>query len=910
MKLSPNILFWLCVLFYINNTQSQNYFETYNSLYNEQEYSFKPIVDSLLTVCETSNNYEDYSAIASDFSVKIHNSHLKEAIMYGELALEKYPNSKIKDSIYATFRFRLGFYYSKNKDYKKGNAFYLKIIEEGIDQARVAQSYSRLGVYYSTIGDYYKAEDYLKKGISILEKLQDYSKLINNYNNLYGVYSNQGAKAILKSKEILDRTLALESDGFITINPKKKSEIYTRYANYYIQKETFDFEKAREYHFKNLELLKREKNFNEDCTIYVNLSDLYNIAKKDSAYYYIQKTLKNCPENAGYSNHHLSQYYRYKGDLDNALTAIQKSLSISTGVKNTETTTIPPFVLEQTKNKSYVFTAFVEKARVLEQLYLVNKDTHYLSLALKNIVMADELIDFILEDSSEEKSKFFWREKGSSLYTQGVGICKLLNKPETAFYFIEKNKALILTSGISTKTKNKELPPSLQKKEKELKRKILDLETIISETENKTTQKEKQDSLFNLKIQYQELNDSIKTAFPWYSKNTLKYHLITMNEAQLNLKNNKATISYIWGRDHDNDEEFVYGMYIDTNIAEIFKLENIDRLKQQISLYRNAIAKPFETISERQLYQTSAHSLFNSLIPSNTIKTAIKNKELLIIPDGELQYVPFESLLLSKDPTDYFIKSNQINYSYSLSFSKQNEAIQRITNTEFTGFAPVVFGYDNLQPLYKSNMEINTIKEDVEGTLFIKEGATKDNFLTQSNTSKIIHLATHADASSNPWIAFWDTKLQAHELYSYQNNAELVVLSACNTSVGDIVYGEGVMSLARGFFYSGANTVVSSLWETNDKVTSEIMNSFYVYLKEGYSISDALHKAKLDYINTSNLSQQSPYYWAPFILIGEAETALYSSNTKIIYALIISVLLIFSVLLYKKRKKIFLKGNK
>ncbi|MEP0265967.1 CHAT domain-containing tetratricopeptide repeat protein [Dokdonia sp.] len=890
--------------------QSQNYFDTYNSLYANQGYTSKTKVDSLLTLCESSKNYKDYSTIASQFSIEIYKSNLKEAIHYGELALKKYPTSKVKDSIYATFRFRLGFFYSVTKEYDKSNELYLRIIEEGIDQARIAQSYSRLGLYYNVIGDYYKAEEYFKKGISILEELQDYSKLINNYNNLYLVYSNQGPKASLKSKKILDRILALESDGFITIKPSRKSDIYTRYADYYTQTETFDFEKARDYHFKNIELLKREGITHNNCSIYINLSDLYNIAKKDSANYYIQKTLKNCPQNAEYSYHHLSQYHRYRGDFDNALKAIQESLTISTGIKNTKTTTISSAKLKETKNKNYVFTAFVEKAHVLEQLYLINKDSNYLSLALDNILMADILIDIILEGSSEEKSQLHWRDRGSLLYIQGVRISNMLNKYDTAFYFIEKNKALILTSGISIKVKNKQLPDSIQKQEQELKKAILALETTITQTEDVTIQKEKHESLFHLKTQYQDLTDSITIAFPWYSKNTLKDHLTTIDEVRSGLDNTKAIISYIWGRNQDDDTESVYGMYIDTDITEIFEIENPDILKKNITQYRTAIAKPFETTSEQHKYQIAAQSLFNILIPSKTIKAAITHKELLIIPDGELQYIPFESFLLSKDPTDYFITSNKINYSYSLSFSKRNEVLQRKYDTEFTGFAPVQFSYDDLYSLPKSNLEISAIKKNIEGISFLEEMATKDNFLTKSNSSKIIHLATHADASSNPWIAFRNTKLQAHELYSYQNNAELVVLSACNTSVGDIAYGEGVMSLARGFFYAGANTVVSSLWETNDKVTAKIMDSFYSYIKEGDSKSDALYQAKLDYIHDSNLSKQSPYYWAPFILIGEADTSLYTSNTKTFYVLILIGIILIIFILYKKRKKIYFLGNK
>jgi CHAT domain-containing protein len=914
LKLLQIICVWLCVLFYINNVQSQTYFDTYNSLLKNQgkksKYALKPKADSLLILSENSKNFEDYSNIASDFSIRIFRPHLKEAINYSKLALEKYPDSRKEDSIYAIYRFRLGFFYSLEKEYEKSNDQYLAIIEAGENPKKTASSYCQLGLYYNSKGDYYKAEDYYKKGIFLLEKQKDYSELINQYINLSRVYYDQGAKASNKRKNMLDRTIALESKEGVVIKPSKKFAIYNGYATLYTQKGTFDFNKARDYHFKNLELLKKGNDTNQNCTIYTNLGDLYNIAKKDSAYYYIQKTLQNCPQNADYAHHYLSQYYRYRKDPNNALKHIQKSLTISTGIKNTETTIVSYTDLEKIKNKKYLFTAFAEKAQVFKQLYVLKKDYNYLSLALDNVLIADTLIDIIQEDSNEEKSQLHWREKASSLYTLGVELCKLLNKPNTAFYFIEKNKALILTSGISTKVKNKQLPDSIQKQEQELKKTILALETTITQTEDVTTQKEKQETLFHLKIQYQLLTDSITTDFPWYSKSTLKDHLTTIDEVRSNLNNTKAIISYIWGKDKNNNKESVYGMYIDTDITEIFEIENPDILRENISQYRFAISKPFETTSGQHKYQMAAQSLFDILIPSKTIKTAIKGKELLIIPDGELHYIPFESLLLSKDPTDYFIKSNQINYSYSLSFSKQNETVQRRYDTEFTGFAPIKFSYDDLYSLPKSNIEISAIKKNIKGMTFLEEVATKNNFLTKSNTSNIIHLATHADASSNPWIAFRDTKLQAHELYSYQNNAELVVLSACNTSVGDIAYGEGVMSLARGFFYSGANTVVSSLWETNDKVTAEIMESFYSHIKEGASKSDALHQAKLDYINTSNLSQQSPYYWAPFILIGEADASLYPSNSKIIYTLIFISIILIICILYIKRKKIFFLGNK
>jgi len=204
-----------------------------------------------------------------------------------------------------------------------------------------------------------------------------------------------------------------------------------------------------------------------------------------------------------------------------------------------------------------------------------------------------------------------------------------------------------------------------------------------------------------------------------------------------------------------------------------------------------------------------------------------------------------------------------------MSFFEQNKNIKRNATRNFSGYSPESFKYSTLTPLSYTTSEIKGIQGSVGGDIYIKEKASKASFLKDSNQYKIIHLATHADASSNPWIAFNDSKLEAHELYTYKNEADLVVLSACNTGTGELAKGEGVMSLARGFFYSGANTVVSTLWRVSDKSTASIMQDFYEKLSDGETKSKALHLAKRKYIATHSLSEVSPYYWASFILVGD-----------------------------------------
>lgn len=291
------------------------------------------------------------------------------------------------------------------------------------------------------------------------------------------------------------------------------------------------------------------------------------------------------------------------------------------------------------------------------------------------------------------------------------------------------------------------------------------------------------------------------------------------------------------------------------------------------------------------------------LFPNEEIRNLIKGTNLMIIPDGDLQNIPFESLITKTNSDEYLIVNGDINYSYSYSFLKHNEKVNRKTSESFIGYSPIQFSSLSLPNLNNTNKELVEIHSELEGVIKLRDTATKEDFLKNSSQTKIIHLATHADAGTNPWIAFADEKLELHELYTYKNNADLVTLSACNTSLGDIAKGEGVLSLARGFFYSGSKSVVSSLWEVNDQSTSDIMTHFYKNLKDGQTKSEAINNAKRDFVSNHSLSEQSPYYWSSFVLIGDAGTIDLPSND---YWYFIAIGLLFSVIIiFRKKIKVF-----
>jgi CHAT domain-containing protein len=154
------------------------------------------------------------------------------------------------------------------------------------------------------------------------------------------------------------------------------------------------------------------------------------------------------------------------------------------------------------------------------------------------------------------------------------------------------------------------------------------------------------------------------------------------------------------------------------------------------------------------------------------------------------------------------------------------------------------------------------------------EDAIKSSFLEEY---RIIHFACHGflDEKTPGRSALVltldddpneDGFLQAREISNLRLNADLVVLSACQTGKGRLENGEGILGLPRSFFYAGARSTISSLWKVNDKSTSKIMPDFYRYLASGYDKARALGLAKLNMLK-SRFSH--PFYWAAFVLNGD-----------------------------------------
>ncbi|GAB5398445.1 MAG: hypothetical protein Aureis2KO_00300 [Aureisphaera sp.] len=285
------------------------------------------------------------------------------------------------------------------------------------------------------------------------------------------------------------------------------------------------------------------------------------------------------------------------------------------------------------------------------------------------------------------------------------------------------------------------------------------------------------------------------------------------------------------------------------------------------------------------------------LIPFKGFSENIDNTLLTIIPDGIIQQVPFEALTYSNEiplPDSYLISRHPISYKYSHSLDMQIAALHKGRNSNHTGFLPVQFKNDYLEKLPFSSEEAEMMTKYFDQNIYSQQVATKEFFMDQFDKSSIVHISTHGGTDAQgPWLGFYDTKLRLEELYFLKNQKELIVLSACKTDVGEHKKGEGVFSIKRGFFRAGARSVVSTLWDVNEKASMEIMDDFYSNLQSGDSKSVALQNAKISYLKKhANTSEASPYYWSAITLTGFDEPVDLAAKFPMVLWILIGVLLL------------------
>ena len=252
---------------------------------------------------------------------------------------------------------------------------------------------------------------------------------------------------------------------------------------------------------------------------------------------------------------------------------------------------------------------------------------------------------------------------------------------------------------------------------------------------------------------------------------------------------------------------------------------------------------------------------------------------MLVIPDGVLSLLPFQALITSKPKSEnvnykhlnYLVRHFAISYSFDAAspFNSSRSGLGRKNLLAFGWSDGIERTPNDLPGTYQ---ELSAIADIIPGKFLMGSKASKSAFMEEAPHYNILHLAIHGvgndDDIYNNYLQFRDEKLYAHELYGYQLDAKLTVLSACETGYGKVFTAEGVYSIARGFFYAGSKSLLMTLWPINDGENVQLIRQFYKNLDQKESSSKALSNSQLDYLEHADEYTAHPRFWAGLVLWG------------------------------------------
>ncbi len=319
-----------------------------------------------------------------------------------------------------------------------------------------------------------------------------------------------------------------------------------------------------------------------------------------------------------------------------------------------------------------------------------------------------------------------------------------------------------------------------------------------------------------------------------------------------------------------------------------------------------------QSIKNRTYDENAALLLGNILLPD--IDENIR--KMIINPDGELYKIPFEILHTNNQ---FLTETYDLRYTSNLRFIHVENNQEARKNKSLAIYAPSYEENEIEFATRNNSSSLEGAKEEAKaiGMLFpsktyIGKEVTKNFFIETAPNAGILHLAMHAEINTEePGLSKLlfhknnseEDDLYLEELYALNLKANLAVLSACNTGLGKESAGRNLESFQRAFTFAGVPATVASLWEVPDQSTSEIMASFYKYLKNGVAKSKALKKAKLDYLHKHKGTKlEQPYYWAGFVLYGDESNVSNNYSSLFWYLAITCGILLFFIGFFFRNK--------
>lgn len=867
--------------------------------YNLKDYSnsFRYYKKALGIAKKIGDNIEEGLLLANMGLNYLKSSKYEEALLHYEKSLEIHQAIGYKKVIANTLRsigniYRRLYYFEKAVGYyeialqahqKMGN-----IKSEGITRQNTA-------IAYRMLGDYEKALEYSGKALSIFKGIKDKKSegaTLINIGNIYSILGDYD-----KASDYQKKALQI----FRELNDKKGEAITLCNIGNAYSKSGQD-EKGLKYHETSLEIDREIRDKKGEATDLGNIGVLYfNLGDFDKAIKCYQEALLIYEEigrknGQAYLLINMGEVYLALKQYDRSWNYYSEALSIGKRIKFPELiwrAQVGLGAICWAKGKHEDSFDYYEKAtKQIESIRYRLSIEKLKSEFLKNkINVYEDIVSLLLEMSANTSTK---------------------NSKRLAFNYAERSKSRAFLDLLAESRANiKEgIAPELLNHEKVLNHEFSHTQSTLQKELSKPKERmdqekvrELEEKLENLDEDFQQLKLEMTRKNPKYA--ALKYPVpITLEKLQQKiLDKDTVLLEYMVG------EKSSYLWKVGQNHFEALKLDiGREEIERRVKLLRHLI----ETSANSSAFAAQAYILYQKLMEPAMARIP-KGKKLLIVPDGILNYLPFEVLCTKKiekrdrqrfKTLPYLIKIYPVHYVQSASVwaSLQQEVKHLEPKTrkgsgkllafgdpvfrgekELSGNALIRSAFQGSDPvrfnrLIYSGKEVETIGKILKPSdIYLRQQAKEEKIKQMQDLSqyRYIHFATHGILNENkPQFSGLvltqdddpteDGFLQMREILNLKINADLVVLSACRTGLGKLVRGEGIIGLTRAWMYAGTPSVMASLWAVNDASTARLMEQFYRNLKKGMSKPLALQKAKLRILKKTGAVRGG----AGFVLIG------------------------------------------
>jgi CHAT domain-containing protein len=765
-----------------------------------------------------------------------------------------------------------------------------------------------LGNLYTVLCDYDSAENTIKQYFFIVNTSKNYPDVPKQkfaaILNLSNVYQSSGKISL--AIELLESTLKTEklssSQKGILLNNLGNSYLLSSAGNL-MRPETH--QKAQKSFELAVEYLRNEKQQSETLSnSYRNLSLLNRQRQNfEIASSYLEKAEKLFLETTNRQPRKLAKLYYEKALLffdeqkyDESAKQIQAIFKIL--IPNYNSKNILP-----NQNQLYAETVLID---VLDLQAEIFSKQNQLKKALEAFRLSFDIEDLLMNVLVYENSKIITQirarnrtEKCISIYNQLYQKENKIQYLEEAFQLSERTKSGIL-KGYRSNIKN------ASAEEKQL---LQELQTL----NNNILKEQQKGDLANIS----RINSAIK------KQNELMLSLKKIQTESFNYIPENCDIKALLSK-LEKDKAILLYYFMGSERLYYFILQNNRINLNNINITDIAIPKIVQFID----YFNNANNITNDISGYNHYGNVAYNvlklpqnaiyKNLIIVPDGILNFLPFEALITQESSTTNFAKMHyllndfKIVYNNSASNYLNSKPVSRSEKTVL-GLFPI-FEKTPFELGYSKN-ELESIRNNFKGKYLENSEASFSNFKNNASKYSILHLSTHAssgDIETPASIKFYDQEILYSELYNLNINPDLVVLSACETGIGKLYKAEGAMSVARGFQFAGAQNLLFSLWKVNDYTTSVFMADFYKNIKKDIPYFEANYTAKLDFLNNKSISnaKKSPYYWSSFVYYGSISVEEKPTNYIFYIISLLAVIGLFLVFNHYQKWKIFTRFSK